>query len=129
MSPSELQAISERAEKATAGPWLVMGNNVMHEQAPGRHSNICSPRGEKQGANTVFIANARQDIPALLSMIQELEAKANKWERTLHTIAYYEKECYDYEPLDTQAAEDMANMAAEAIEPHLFGVSYTDKPA
>lgn len=78
MSPEQLQAIRERAEKATQGPW---------QRGTGYQGDVYSRSGivivdtedsgsPRQIRDATFIAHARQDIPDLLAYVAELEAEA-----------------------------------------------------
>lgn len=91
MTQTELAAIRERAEKATAGPWTLVGpqperfagTNLGGIEAPGGW--ICS-YGITQDvdgwgcppddADAAFICAARTDVPALLAEIDRLRAVA-----------------------------------------------------
>jgi len=91
VNKEQLNAIRARCEAATPGPWgLVRGTdnliiaNADTEYVPAdvicsifRGLTPCSihPFTDKLSVNAEFIANARQDIPALLDYIAELEAK------------------------------------------------------
>jgi predicted amidohydrolase YtcJ len=65
MTAEQLQAIRERADKATPGPWdiILNGHNIKVERTP---------------ANIDFIAHARTDIPALLAALDAANARADK---------------------------------------------------
>ncbi len=82
LTPEELKAIRERAEKATAGEWNIRTTDYgsMDIYAD---SLECIAGGTETGAiyeenNAAFIAHSREDIPALLTHIQELEAKLSR---------------------------------------------------
>jgi hypothetical protein len=73
----QLNAIRERAEKATAGPWE-------YYEVNGGYTVELNDRGEailsyydrsEAVSNAEFIANARQDIPALLAEVDRLKKK------------------------------------------------------
>lgn len=86
----DLNAIEERAEKATPGPWINTFDNPPHPEfgygisqsaTSYPHAVICLPhpntgRGtfkpSRETAN--FIAHARTDIPALLAFAKEAKA-------------------------------------------------------
>ena len=68
LTPEQLQSIRERAEKATPGPWL--NNDISYYVLSNWHVVT-----KVEHYNDVpFIARARQDIPALLAHIEQLEA-------------------------------------------------------
>jgi len=95
MTRPDLDAIRKRAEAASPGPWknlFVKGLGISSGRweigHPARDSNypdfkesICDDvlhwftRLERCPNNHVFIAHSRQDIPALLAYIDELEKK------------------------------------------------------
>ena len=74
--PPGLQAVRERADKATAGPWFadhdqredgadqVIGNGVTV-------AFIATPLEEHED-DTDFIAHSRTDVPALLDLVETL---------------------------------------------------------
>ena len=85
MTPEQLAAIRERANNATKGPWVALGNDIAVEvktctcagNIPGYgHEQYCGLDGPLiTGAaprDAEFIAAARTDIPALLDHIQTL---------------------------------------------------------
>ena len=78
MTPERLKQIEERANAATPGPW---------EREIGYHDNglyidgelVASTRGgavywEAPQTDIIFIAHAREDIPALIAEIRRLQA-------------------------------------------------------
>jgi cell division protein FtsB len=80
--PLDLDAIQARCDTATPGPWW----NDGHEIYQGEHVGIpamstwigetCTVSLPDYGdANGAFLANARQDVPALLARVRELEAE------------------------------------------------------
>lgn len=77
MTPEELEAIRERAEKATPGPWEA---KMVHPFMDGRGQYRVGPSmpGGFQGTvfpgDAEFIAHAREDVPKLLAEVQRLHA-------------------------------------------------------
>lgn len=73
LTSDELRAIRARYEATTPGPWdaIVNGNTVKSHAIRG----VCSGISPKTG-NAEFIANAHQDVPALLDTIAALTANA-----------------------------------------------------
>lgn len=71
-----LAAIQERVEKATEGPW-----GIQPDSASGKDEAYCywhrvgplDLTGRDPDADSVFIAHARADIPALLAHVAHLE--------------------------------------------------------
>jgi hypothetical protein len=68
MTPSELQAIAERAANAESGPWKTDGETIWGA------SNSIHIAEVAHGAfgDAEFIAHARTDIPRLLEEVQKL---------------------------------------------------------
>jgi hypothetical protein len=92
LTPDELEAIRKRAEAATAGPWDVDVPIEYCDKCGGHafeivesnvfFSPIVAETSSEKDAE--FIANARQDVPALLAEIerltQSLEVARSWWE-------------------------------------------------
>jgi len=91
MTPEQLNAIKERASKATVGPWVTaeeidgvysgMKTVVRSTDPPSRWSSRIVSVGQtrrhvKEDAenNAEFIAQARQDIPALIAEVERLKS-------------------------------------------------------
>lgn len=77
MTPEELQAIRERAEAATEGPWQlvldvhpVKGDADFIWSAGAEHPVAYSSQNNPD--DDLFIAHARTDIPALLAEVERL---------------------------------------------------------
>jgi hypothetical protein len=76
LSDAELEAIRQRCEQATPGPWKSFVEGRDHSSG----SSFIMTRGEDielSGATSAdqdFIAHARQDIPRLLAEIHRLKA-------------------------------------------------------
>ncbi|AYV74270.1 hypothetical protein M1D49_07850 [Bacillus sp. PK3-056] len=104
LTTEQLNAIKERAEKATAGPWEVRkwsvptndqffvrqsGESETKEIATAwqgvrypRMPEIC---GEEAKSNAIFIAHSRTDIPALIAEVERLQ-KENAFRQKLVAI-------------------------------------------
>jgi hypothetical protein len=89
LTQEQLEAIRQRAENATPGPWkeddvtgaLVsdIGEDVaVFDAGPYIYAH------DRTEANMEFIAHARTDIPSLLDHIAELEAELEKYRKILH---------------------------------------------
>lgn len=88
MTPAELAAIRERAERATPGPWTYEYNVERIGIGYDVRANLGGPdvtyalarlgfeTRSRHDAN--FIAHSRTDIPDLLSHVESLEAKLEK---------------------------------------------------
>ena len=94
-----LAQVKARAEKATEGPWkrFARGRTIA-VCLPGRFGKTpcvvnwpgfdgCDLPLEKQRANAAFIAAARQDVPALVKIV---EAQAEAMEVREHYDAFYQ---------------------------------------
>ena len=98
MTPEELKAIENRCNKATPGPWTT--DRPTKPSDPDEFSRwvaICGlggrtgvfadpPGGQSPWNDAQFIAHAREDIPALLDYIKELEARISKKEEVHEDI-------------------------------------------
>jgi len=76
MTDEELQAIEQRAEAASQGPWTLFGagNACVYADSEGSivaSCGLCVGR-PRDGRNAEFIAHARADVPALLGEIRRL---------------------------------------------------------
>jgi hypothetical protein len=97
MTKDQLNQIRERCDKATPGPWRV-GNNTITDRHHGEESVVDDIRvivrrevygGPADGqtyADIRFIAHTRQDVPALLDYVAELEAKIAGLESEVETL-------------------------------------------
>lgn len=77
----QLNAIKERAAKATPGPWKY-----------NRHNEILTSNGARlaqtvTGLDAEFITSCRQDIPALVAEVERLKDENNSLKRSLEYIA------------------------------------------
>jgi hypothetical protein len=84
MTPSDLEAIEQRANAATPGPWdpLFQRNDngswgeVLSEKK--LVAEVCTDIGclmsDADQNNTVFLAAARSDVPALVAEVRRLRA-------------------------------------------------------
>jgi hypothetical protein len=91
LTQEQLEAIRQRAENATPGPWEWSGDKfgdivVYSPERRGFHNNGGEIAQLDFGSQSdaTFIAHARTDIPALLEHIAELEAELGKYRKILH---------------------------------------------
>lgn len=124
MTQERLDAIQARVDGATGGPWGCYGDGAHEVFDAGEYSD--GDRGEVVAAvidklsDAVFIAEAREDIPALLAEVKRLRALTtvgdDMVERAAFTLARrFEKHPYlrvgalghDFTP-DARAALDAA---------------------
>lgn len=79
MTEERLDAIRSRADGATSGPWGCYGDGAHEVFDAGEYSD--GDRGEVVAAvidklsDAVFIAEAREDIPALLAEVERLRKR------------------------------------------------------
>ena len=79
MTQERLDAIQARVDGATGGPWGCYGDGAHEVFDAGEYSD--GDRGEVVAAvidklsDAVFIAEAREDIPALLAEVERLRAR------------------------------------------------------
>lgn len=91
----DIDAIKERAEKATPGPW----ESVRSYPSTADHSFVLGDDGCESVTSDIltvdadFIANARTDIPALLAYIAELEAERDAAVEDLRVAAEENGDC------------------------------------
>lgn len=97
LSKSEIDAIRERCEKATNGPWSsrVLTYGIVSSEGEDFviNSEECEEiartddwENDNSEQDATFIANARQDIPKLLSHIAQQEAEVERLKRKLALI-------------------------------------------
>lgn len=79
MTQKELEAIRERCERATPGPWYSIKKYFYTVFSTGKNGDkiILTTLTLE---DTLFVTQARTDIPALLDYIKELEARISKKE-------------------------------------------------
>ena len=81
MTDADLQAIRDREAKATPGPWYPGENSQRQYNVYGPNHEDITPAftddtfASMQQDDTVFIAHARADIPALLAEVERLRNK------------------------------------------------------
>lgn len=85
MSEQELQAIIDRLEAASAGPWVATGTSVTADGIRISQSEFRSL--EQRQANAEFIAHAREDIQLLLKEVKDLKADKENLLDLLRRIA------------------------------------------
>jgi outer membrane murein-binding lipoprotein Lpp len=73
-----INEIKAREQAATPGPWMNWPEKSFNVQSPNRNIACCF-----RNSNAAFIANARADIPALLSEVERLTAQICKLEADL----------------------------------------------
>jgi hypothetical protein len=73
-----LAMVRRRAERATPGPW---GHSVFDvyvagtDDGQGHAENLFEASGDNAESNAVFVAHAREDIPALIAEVERQHAK------------------------------------------------------
>lgn len=92
MTPEDLDAIRERANNATKGPWTWgdnrdgLGNKLHPAEYPGKYYPIADFEFTDDG-DAEFIAAARTDIPALLDHVVRLEQRVRARDITIQTLS------------------------------------------
>lgn len=88
LTPAQIKEIAERAEKATAGPWNYQWD--VHGNGWNTHhvvDSLKSPLFElPEKSDAEFVSHARTDIPALLTMIEELEQYGRECQRVIDSL-------------------------------------------
>lgn len=69
---AELTQIAERCEKATEGPWRISPCRRGYRNCDDYFLEVARSDGRLDRHDAAFIANARQDIPKLLTEIERL---------------------------------------------------------
>jgi len=71
--PPNLQAVRDRADKATAGPWKASnGDKVFYVSSKSHSGHIAKVYPKNADANANFMTASRTDVPALLDLIETL---------------------------------------------------------
>ncbi|WP_197261646.1 ead/Ea22-like family protein [Brevibacillus laterosporus] len=88
----EIEAIRERAEKATSGPWWTSGGCEVTSQVDDSH--VCDTTLSKGDyvSDAEFIAHAREDIPKLLAEIERLQTN---WKRLKEYVDEYRDKAFE----------------------------------
>jgi hypothetical protein len=134
MTNEELQAIRERCEKATPGPWRTVGKKPGYEVemiVAGDYADEGEPdlvvevwASADNKADAEFIAHAREDVPKLLDEVKELR-EINDWLRKenaklsngLHEVceevSYLRAVLDEYKKCEEEYASDLCDAYAE----------------
>jgi len=116
MTGEELAEIKAREQAAAPGPWWISAN-----------FKIIIPKGgalEKSSENMIFIARARQDVPALIVEVERLNAENERLTRELDAaVADLEandkcQTCKDYNRDDDSCYRHYGRGAGGACEHH-----------
>lgn len=85
MTDEELQAIKERCEAATPGPWQRHKYHHIRSaegiELNAGHYDLVELSSFNLEANRDFIAHAREDIPKLLAEIERLRISVETWHK------------------------------------------------
>jgi len=90
MNAEQLNAIKERAAKATPGPWEAKGlHSLSYARVEKRETKYESKIIVEalNDDNIVFIAHAREDVPALVAEVERLQQETEYLKRSLLYIA------------------------------------------
>lgn len=82
MKQEQLNEIKARCESATPGPWKVGVYDGVHTDTFSPYLICCACAGR----DMIFIAHARQDIPALIAEVQTQTQRANDWVKIARDI-------------------------------------------
>ena len=91
MTKEELKEIEEQGDRATPGPWVVFTDEVII-RAIGKRGVFNMKNGflpshplfapvEATREDEIFVASARDYVPALIAYIKELESRLPRWRR------------------------------------------------
>lgn len=80
MTDLDLDAIRQRAEAATPGPWGYWGQGWIAPESDPQRDPVGVPQNliPRHDADAEFIASARTDIPALLAKIEQLQVERDE---------------------------------------------------
>lgn len=102
LTDEQVRAIRERAEAATPGPWRASFRASFDDywivEPPAWCTELLSvcvvgaPQSPNVLVDSVFIANAREDIPALLDHIRDLEAEIDDLHDQINRMAAWSVE-------------------------------------
>ena|SRR3972149_969474 len=120
ITPEALTRIEEYCNKATPGPWAVYGNKerqlgqqsgaLVAAVAPGQQIHSYHGGGVSPLFDQEFIANARQDIPLLISSLREAQERVGKLEEALRKIRII------FETWLTGLRDEAGHVANDALE-------------
>jgi hypothetical protein len=119
MADLDLDAIEARAKAATPGPWRIVRNGLGQScgvvDADGRivpraHAGPWDPEGVTS-PDDVFVAHAREDIPALIARVRELEHRVEQLTDYSVLSQDYDAKCARVAELEAMLTETSANMS------------------
>lgn len=113
MDQKQLNAIKERVLKATTGPWEIDRNSdddvfvtdIWFDGEDGGHAEIHGDTVESSIYNAEFIANAYEDVPALVAEVERLQKRLVQTEK-----------CYEIMEKATFKATDKMICFKKALE-------------
>ena len=79
LTQEQIEEIRKRAEAATPDEWFVMHDRDVMIESPSGSCDTHTIAYSETNVDATFITNARQDIPALLAHIAELENKCKEF--------------------------------------------------
>lgn len=103
LTAAELDAIEQRANAATEGPWEASAHDHAAGDVPildrtGHYLVICPDCGVRGGyerADAEFIAHARSDVPALLAEVRRLRAMGQRVSKVARELRHKNADTYD----------------------------------
>ncbi|MFB7910156.1 hypothetical protein ACFC1T_27340 [Kitasatospora sp. NPDC056076] len=117
--PLDLDAIQTRLDAATEGPWTTDDSEIVAEViAPASWVARTDGDGEADRANAEFIAHARQDVPALLARVRQLEAENERLRTAWHSARRRASTAREHLDI-TEHGRDRAIEAAEQLQAEL----------
>lgn len=72
----DIDLIEARANAATPGPWSEAWDGEIHAANEDWELVMLVPEGDDRPADCAFVANAREDVPALIAEVRQLRTVA-----------------------------------------------------
>lgn len=78
INAEQLNAIKERAAKATPGPWIIEESRYGSYNAKSIDDNYDLPACLMRMNDAEFVTKSREDVPTLVAEVEQLQAELNR---------------------------------------------------